>query len=160
MPDRRSIRSLAPESLRPNEVEPGVLRGNAAARVALSSALHDLVGKRLNMALGDLAAGKANEAKIDWIAKTTLKLRDANAATTLGWRDYDARRLDAARTWFEQAMLWQATPRAASGLAQVRLAAGDFDGAEQIARQWVDSAPELSVACAGSGRVGRCTVSE
>jgi cellulose synthase operon protein C len=100
---------------------------------------------RLNMALGDLAAGKADKAKIDWIERTTLKLRDVNAATTLGWRDYDARRLDSAHTWFAQSMQWKETPRAASGLAQVKLAVGDFDGAEQLARQWVDSAPELSV---------------
>jgi tetratricopeptide (TPR) repeat protein len=99
---------------------------------------------RLNMALGALAAGKADQAKIDWIARTTLKLRDVNAATTLGWRDYDAQRLEAAHAWFAQSMQWQGTPRAASGLAQVKLATGDVDGAEQLARQWVDSAPELS----------------
>jgi hypothetical protein len=70
------------------------------------------------------------------LAQRIVARRDARTALLAAWANYNTGANQAAEQWFAQALAWQPSADAAHGLAMTRRAAGDWAGAEQVARRW------------------------
>ncbi|HZH26711.1 MAG TPA: hypothetical protein VEY95_05960 [Azospirillaceae bacterium] len=90
------------------------------------------------------------------IEAETSRLRHADGAIALGWHHHNAGRLNEAKEWFERALSWRRTPKAAEGLAFTLQKQGDEAGARRVAQEWGARAPALAdLLRGGSSGAGR-----